>query len=92
MGLLSFEMMALHFKQEVVQYLKMSLTNEGRIPVLPVSYLEVVVVAVAGRRWRLYPEDVAEVDAHKVAAVGFEGAETARGGVQIISQTETLTV
>ena len=57
---------------------------------LPVSYLEVVVVAVAGRRWRLYPEDVAEVDAHKVAAVGFEGAETARGGVRIISKIDSF--
>ena len=58
---------------------------------LPVSYLEVVVVAVAGRRWRLYPEDVAEVDAHKVAAVGFEGTETARG-VRIISQIDSLKI
>ena len=51
----------------------------------PVSDLEVVVVAVAGRRRRLYPEDVAEVDAHKVAAVGLEGAEAAHGGVRFIS-------
>ena len=40
-----------------------------------VSDLEVVVVAVARRRRRLDPKDVAEVDAHEVAAVGFEGAE-----------------
>lgn len=56
----------------------------------PVSDLEVVVVAVAGRRWRLYPEDVAKVNPHKVAAVGFEGAEAEHAGVRFISQTWSL--
>ena len=54
----------------------------------PVSDLEVVIVAVTGRRRRLYPEDVAEVNAHKVAAVGFEGAETIQR--EFISQTYAL--
>ena len=44
-------------------------------------------MAVAGRRWRLYPEDVAKVNPHKVAAVGFEGAEAEHAGVRFISQT-----
>ena len=57
----------------------------------PVSDLEVVVAALAGRVGRLDPEHVAEVDAHKVTAVGLDRADAAEGSPLVIITSQNFT-